>query len=82
MTTADPAKVPTVIASATQPSGESMSCWATANAVTATNQYTTGKGSSFATLARMNEGVARGPPVDRGHNERAVATAGNRTLRR
>ena len=56
-----------------------MSPWAAANAVSATNQYTTMKGSSFATLLRMNKGLARGPRVGRGHNDRAVATVTTKT---
>ena len=69
-------------ANATHPSGEPMSPWVAATAVLATNQYTTKKGSSLATLSKMNEGLARGPRVGRGHRERAVAAAATKTLMR
>ena len=59
-----------------------MSLWVVANAVLATTQYTIKKGSSLATLSKMNEALARGPLVGRGHRERAVATAATKTLMR
>jgi hypothetical protein len=71
--------VHTAIASPIQPSGEGMSRCAAASAVSATSQYTITKGSSFATLARTNVGVARGPRAGRGQNDKAVAAATTRT---
>ena len=59
-----------------------MSPWVAASAVLATNQYTTKKGSSLATLSNMNEGLARGPRVGRGHSEMTVANAPTKTLTR
>ena len=56
--------------------------WAAANAVLATSQYTTRKGSSLATLSKTNEGVKRGPRVGLGHSDKVVATAPTRTLTR
>jgi hypothetical protein len=70
------------IANATRPSGEPISPWLAATAVLATNQYTTKKGNSLATLSKMKEGLARGPRVGRGHRERAVAAAATKTLMR